>query len=88
MAGKTMPAIYICGIDTKPGPRSECPNELHSWPLPAGYASSFEVAEARLRARWGNLRCPDCGIYGWRPSAKRPDSTNPVHVPFSSEVRP
>lgn len=80
MARKTAPAVYICGGDYRPGPRPECRNELHDWPLPAGYGESFEVAEARLRNRWRNKRCPDCGIYGWEPGQDN-HGTMPVRVP-------
>lgn len=72
---------YICGGDyTRLDPRSDCPNTLHDWPLPAGYGDASEVAAARLRARWSNRRCPDCGLYGWAPGGKRPPGTNPVQV--------
>lgn len=81
MARKTFPATYICGGNySLLDKRAECPNTLHDWPLPHGYNEASEVAGARLRARWGNRKCPDCGLYGWAPSGKRPESTNPVKV--------
>jgi hypothetical protein len=62
-------AVYLCGGDLRPGPRaSECPNELHDWPLPTGYADASDVAMSRLRRRWANPRCTECGRFGWRPS--------------------
>lgn len=60
-------AIYICGGDFRPGPRDACPDPVHDWPEPAGYVDSFEVANSRLSRRWSNVRCPQCGLYGWRP---------------------
>ena len=81
MARKTVPAIYLCGGDYgRLQSRSDCPNTLHDWPLPAGYGESFEVAEARLRNRWRNKRCPNCGLYGWEPGEDK-HGTNPVRVP-------
>jgi hypothetical protein len=59
--------IFICGGDLRPGPRDECPNALHDWPLPAGYVDAHEVAMSRIGRRWTNRRCPDCGFYGWVP---------------------
>lgn len=80
---KTMPAIYICGGDYgRLETRDACPNTLHDWPLPAGYVDACEVADARLRARWGNNRCPDCGFYGWAPG-RQTESTRAVRVPAS-----
>lgn len=74
-------AIYLCGIDYgRLESRSECPNTLHDWPLPAGYCEASEVADARLAARWNNRKCPDCGLYGWAPGEQKP-STRAVHVP-------
>jgi hypothetical protein len=81
MPRKTHTKIYLCGGDYgRLDPRAECPNALHDWPLPAGYTDSFEVAEARLRNRWSNRRCPDCGRYGWAPGRKT-DATNAIQVP-------
>lgn len=78
---KTVPAIYICGGDySRLEPRSECPNVLHDWPLPQGYGDASEVADARIRARWGNPKCRDCGIYGWT-RGRVTESTNAIRVP-------
>lgn len=60
-------AVYICVPDETPGPRHACPNTLHDHPLPSGYVAASDVATRRLRLRWRNLRCPDCGLYGWLP---------------------
>lgn len=60
-------AVYICGGNLAPGPRDECPDEVHDWPLPFGYVEASEVAAARLRRGWANVRCPRCGLYGWMP---------------------
>ncbi len=75
-------AIYLCGIDYgRLQIRGDCPNTLHDYPLPAGYVEASDVASARLRARWKNQKCPACGLYGWSPSATRPETTRPVRVP-------
>lgn len=73
--------VYVCGgqyhhLD----PRESCPNTLHDWPLPLGYGDAHAVAAARLSAGWGNPQCPDCRLYGWAPSSRRPESTNAVRV--------
>jgi hypothetical protein len=61
-------AVYICGGDTRPGPRgTDCPNALHDHPLPNGYVDASEEASHRLYKRWINRKCPDCGLYGWVP---------------------
>lgn len=61
-------AIYLCGGDDRPGPRgTDCPSTLHDHPLPAGYVDAHEAAASRLYKRWKNVRCKDCGIYGWIP---------------------
>lgn len=44
-----------------------CPNELHDYPLAPGYCAASEEADERLTAKWRNLRCPDCNLYGWKP---------------------
>lgn len=88
MARKTFPAMYLCGGDfNNLDPRSECPNVLHDWPLPRGYVDASEVAGARIAAGWSNRRCPDCGLYGWAPGAKRGASTNPIQVQRSTPQR-
>lgn len=77
--------IFICGGDyTNLQAREDCPDSLHDWPLPDGYVEASEVAAARLRERWSNRKCRRCGLYGWAPCGKRPESTHPVHVPFPS----
>lgn len=74
-------AVRICGGDFgNLDPRSDCPNSLHDWPLPAGYVDAGEVAAARLAARWSNRKCPDCGIYGWLPGTRTP-SSRAIEVP-------
>lgn len=78
---KTFPKIFVCGGNyERLQARSGCPNVLHDFPLPDGYVEASEVADARLRARWRNPRCADCGLYGWVPSAATPPSTHPVRV--------
>lgn len=66
-----MPPIFACGGDLSPDRRDDCPNALHDWPLPSGYVDAGEVAARRLRERWANPKCPDCGLYGWRPGRIR-----------------
>lgn len=46
-------------------PRDQCPNPLHDHPLPANYNWAADEAARRLRQRWTNRKCPDCGLYGW-----------------------
>ena len=62
MAGAT----YVCGGDFRPSRRSDCPDSLHDWPLPAGYMDAAETADRRIRNGWKNQRCPQCGLFGWR----------------------
>lgn len=57
--------MRICLADDTPGKRSDCPNSLHDHPLPDGYVEASEMAAKRLRKRWTQKRCPDCGLYGW-----------------------
>lgn len=66
---------------SEPPRNSDCPNPLHDWPLPTGYIAASDVAGARLRARWSNRECPECGLYGWAPG-NRVAGTRPIHVPF------
>ena len=66
-AGRSHPAIYLCGGDLASGPRDDCPNQLHDFPLPAGYVDASEAAGRRLQHRWRQVRCPACGLYGWQP---------------------
>jgi hypothetical protein len=65
-------AVYLCGGDTTPGQRDACPDPLHDWPLPDGYVDAAEVAASRLYRRWANVKCPICGLYGWRPGRIEP----------------
>lgn len=62
-------AVHICGGASGTGPKREndCPNALHDWPTPSGYIDATEEAGWRLRHQWANVKCPDCGLYGWRP---------------------
>lgn len=84
---KTVPAIYICGGDfDRLQDRATCPNTLHDYPLPAGYVDASEVADARIAARWGNHKCPDCGLYGWVPT-RITASTNAIRVPAAEVAR-
>ena len=68
--------IYLCGGDFRPGKRDACPNTLHDYPLPDGYVDAGEVAGRRLRKRWHSPRCPDCGLYGWRPGTLLGDESD------------
>lgn len=63
------------------GPRDACPNDLHDWPLPAGYVDASEVAQRRLNSGWSNRRCPDCGLYGWGPGRLRDTDVRVAAVP-------
>jgi hypothetical protein len=72
-------AIYLCGGDSRSGPRDTCPDTLHDYPLPAGYVDASEAADRRLYRRWTQKRCPDCGLYGWRPG-------NPTGDPCDERV--
>ena len=62
-----LPAIYICGGDLRSGPRDDCPDRLHDYPLPSGYVDASEAAHRRLYKRWSQARCGRCGLYGWIP---------------------
>lgn len=84
---KTVDRIYLCGGDTRPGPRDECPNELHDWPLPSGYVDASEEAHRRMRKRWTQKRCPDCGIYGWPTPPSGYDAVR-VPAPPTTDERP
>lgn len=65
-------AVTICGGDYgQLDDRDPCPNVLHNWPLPVGYIDASEMAASRLAHGWANLKCPDCGLYGWTPGAFR-----------------
>lgn len=75
---KTVPAVYICGGDESPGAREECKNPLHDWPLPSGYVDAGIVAASRLYHGWHNVKCKDCGLYGW--VAGRPTPHNDTRV--------
>lgn len=45
-----------------------CMNSLHDYPLPNGYVAASDEADDRLATKWQNLKCPDCGLYGWKPN--------------------
>ena len=60
-------ATYICGGDFRSGPRDDCPDPLHDYPLPSGYVDADEAAHRRLYKGWSQSRCPRCGLYGWQP---------------------
>lgn len=82
MARKTKrrDAMHICGGDyTNLQPRGECPNELHDYPLPDGYGDAHEVAGARIRNRWSNRKCRQCGLFGWAPG-RITESANAIRV--------
>jgi hypothetical protein len=73
--GGTYGAVYLCGGDTRPGPRdTDCPDPLHDRPLPAGYCDASDEAARRLRRGWGNRRCTRCGLYGWVPGLRDADT--------------
>lgn len=74
--------VFICGIDMTPERRGDCPNVLHDWPLPSGFGAADETAHRRLRNGWRNLRCPECGLYGWVEGRKRAEGD--VRVPAES----
>ena len=78
-------ATFICGGDESPGPRDPCPDTLHDYPLPVGYVDRSEVAHRRLYKRWRNVRCRQCGLYGWVPPLG--DTTEPVKPP-TTEPQP
>lgn len=65
--------------------KTECPNILHDWPLPTGYVAASMTADARLANGWNNVKCQECGLYGWIPNNRRPKSTNPVHITFEMD---
>jgi len=51
--------------------QSDCRNSLHGYPLPSRYIAASYEADERLAAKWKNLKCPDCGRYGWKPPAAK-----------------
>ena len=65
--------VFVCGGDTTPGPRDECPNPLLDHPLPAGYVDAHETARQRIYRGWRSARCPDCRLYGWVTPLAVPD---------------
>lgn len=83
MPPKRTSAIYLCGGDYRPGPRSTCPDPVHDYPEPAGYIDACEVAAARLRRGWRDVACPRCSLYGWVPG--RIDPKTDHHVPVDTE---
>ena len=72
---------YVCGGNGRPGPRDECPNSLHDWPLPVGFVEGEEVAASRLHRKWGQVYCLACGKYGWVPGYM--DGETPALAPES-----
>lgn len=71
-------ATYICGGDERPGARgTECQNELHDHPLPAGYVDASIMAGRRLAEGWSNRKCPACDLHGWAPPV--PEGTTDGH---------
>lgn len=52
-----------------------CTNGLHDWPMPSRYLASHAEATWRLRNGWRNVRCRDCGRYGWVPGTLREGQT-------------
>lgn len=79
------PATYLCLSDMSSGPRDECPDPLHDYPLPAGYVDASEAADRRLRKGWANVRCPRCGLCGWRPGKPTGDACD-QRVPAPAET--
>jgi hypothetical protein len=73
----------ICGGDLRSGPRDECPDRLHDFPLPSGYVDASEAAERRMQRGWGNKRCARCGLYGWEPGRPTGD---PCDEPVPAET--
>ena len=59
------PGVRLCMENDTPGPRDECPNALHDYPLPSGYLDEHRVASERISNSWKQKKCPDCKIYGW-----------------------
>ena len=52
---------------------SECPNQVHNYPLPNSFLHAADMADERLDAGWDNIPCPDCGQYGWvKPKTGQP----------------
>jgi hypothetical protein len=72
--------IFICGGEPATKRGSDCPNALHDWPLMPGYADSSAQAQSRIDRRWTNVRCPDCGLYGWRPGKLNEDDVEFRHT--------
>ncbi len=73
-------AVFVCGGDySHLEPRNPCPDPLHDWPLPTGYVDAATVAASRIRRGWANVRCPRCGLYGWRAGRIDP-AMEPVRI--------
>jgi len=72
--------IHLCGGDYRPGPRGNCPDPVHDWPLPRGYIDATEVAAQRLNRRWRNVPCGQCGLYGWIPGRINPATDHLVEA--------
>lgn len=58
--------VLFCGSDNETANRDDCPDQAHDHPLPVGYAAAVDVAKRRLRKGWKNVRCEQCGLWGWR----------------------
>lgn len=76
--------VHLCISNMTSGPRDTCPNELHDYPLPAGYGDASEAAERRIRRGWSNRRCPQCQLYGWQPGRATGDPCDEP-VPATAE---
>ena len=74
--------VYVCGGYERPGPRDECPEHLHDWPLPFGWVEASEAAAIRLFLGWTQVLCLICGKYGWLPG-RRMDRELPTLAPES-----
>lgn len=59
--------------------QGDCDSPLHDHPLPSGYTEADDEARRRLRRKWQNPRCRDCGLYGWvAPSPEEVPPAQPI----------